>query len=426
MGEIVHWLAVFLGASPLATVATVFIFDIPRDLLSITGLGLSRLRRSVRETPSGLVSAQSGISDVTVVIPSFNNAEGVLVSLASLRRQRLSPERVIVVCDGSTDRSVAVLSALRDRGDIDMLVVNDRRMGRATAGNIALQYVQSDYVLFIDCDTRLDPEAIAALRARMADRPATAACSGNIMVANHAASLWTGLQQLEYMTAIDFGREFADTFGAVACCSGALTLYRTATFAATGGFSSGSGEDLATTLRLRRAGHEVHFEAAAWAYTNAPETLPGLIRQRLRWDRDAFRIQILQFHQLRKQGAGEPLANTLQRYDYVLFTLVPTLLMPLFLPILTRVPGEQLPAFLAGGYLFLVMIAAITLAPVLIGYRGPVPIFQVLLLPVFPFYQGILMKLVRLYAYLSEAIGHASVHDGYLPARVRQRLNGRH
>ncbi|MDR9454030.1 MAG: hypothetical protein RI542_08895, partial [Wenzhouxiangella sp.] len=146
---------------------------------------------------------------------------------------------------------------------------------------------------------------------------------------------------------------------------------------------------------------------------------------RLRWDRDAFRIQIVQFHQLRKQRGNESLANTIQRYDFILFTFLPTLMMPLFLPILTRVPSDVLPSFLAGGYIFLVLLAAVILAPVFIGYRGQVSVFQLMLLPIFPLYQGIFMKIVRLYAYLSEAIFHASAHDGYVPARLRRRFEGK-
>jgi len=423
MFDVPYLLGVFFGAAPLATLATVFIFDVPRDLLALAGVALARGRKLGKRQGETLTAGHDG--DVTVIIASLNDPEGVLLSLESLRAQDLPPARVIVFSDGSTDCSVAVLSTLQRRGEIDLVVVNDFRLGRAAAGNVALRYVETEFVLFIDSDTRLEPGAIAALRRRLLTRPEAAVCSGNISVSNHKDSIWAGLQQLEYMISIDFGREFSDTLGAVACCSGALSMYRSTMLQDAGGFSSGSGEDLATTLRLRRMGYEVHFEADAWARTAVPSTLSGLIDQRLRWDRDAFRIQVVQFHQFRKQGANEPLANSIQRYDFVLFTFLPTLMMPLFLPILTHVPADLLPSFLAGGYVFLMLLAALILAPVFIGYRGQVSVFQLLLLPIFPLYQGIFMKGVRLYAYFSEAIFHASARDRYVPARVRQRLNGK-
>jgi len=417
MHEITALLAAFLGASPAATAATVFVFDIPRDLLSLTGLALNH-RRGEQDPARGLQADQ-----VTLVIPVVNDPEGLLVSLQSIRAQQRPPAQVIVVSDGSTDHTNAVLTALHARGDIDRLIINDRRLGRGVSGNVALHFVQTAFVMFIDCDTRLAPTALAALQRRLTERPHAGACSGNIAINNHRASLWTALQQLEYMVAIDFGREFADDFNAMTCCSGALSMYRTRHLQAIGGYSPGSGEDLGTTLRFRRAGYEVHFEADAWAYTNAPESLPALIRQRLRWDRDAFRLQILQYRQWKKQSARERLGNTLQRYDYILFTFLPTLMLPFLVPIIASVPTVQRPAFLAGGYIFLVSVAVLTLAPAFIAYRGRTPVFLLFLLPIYPAYQGVMMKAVRLYAYLSEAVGHASRGDRYVPARIRARLD---
>lgn len=417
MHEITALLAAFLGASPAATAITVFVFDIPRDLLSLTGLALSHRRDNAN--PVDDVCA----NQVTLVIPVVNDAEGVLVSLQSIRRQQSPPAQIIVVSDGSTDNTTAVLTNLHARGEIDRLIINDRRLGRGVAGNVALQFIQTEFVMFIDCDTRLAPTALAALQRRLVERPDAGACSGNIAINNHRASLWTALQQLEYMVAIDFGREFADNFNAMACCSGALSMYRTRLLQAIGGFSPGSGEDLGTTLRFRRAGFEVHFEAGAWAYTNAPVSLAALIRQRLRWDRDAFRLQILQYRQWKKQSARERLGNTLQRYDYLVFTFLPTIMLPFLLPIIASVPSTQRPAFLAGGYLFLVAVAVFTLAPAFIAYRGRTTGFLLLLLPIYPAYQGVMMKAVRLYAYLTEAVGHASRGDPYVPARIRARLD---
>lgn len=413
--ELMALFGAFLGASPFATAATVFIFDIPRDLLSLTGLAVARKR-------SKAVAAPTVRADISILIPVHNDAEGVLVSLRSIRRQTVKPVQIIVVSDGSTDNTNVVLSRLHERGDIDRLIINDKRLGRGVSGNVALQYVRTEFLIFIDCDTRLDAGALAALHRRLSERPQAAVCSGNIGINNHRASIWTALQQLEYMVAIDFGREFMDSFNAMACCSGAFSMFRTEKLRHMGGFSPGSGEDLGTTLRFRRAGHEVHFEADAWSYTNAPESLRALVSQRLRWDRDAFRIQILQYRQWKKQSLKESLGNTLQRYDYLLFTLLPTFLMPFLLPIIASIPGPERAAFISGGYLFLVTVAIFTLAPAFIAYRGRTPAFLLLLLPIYPAYQGVMMKAVRLYAYLTEAVFHASKHDHYVPARVRSRL----
>lgn len=419
MIDLMALFGVFFGASPAATALTVFVFDIPRDILSLTGLAIGRRRSNTH-------SFAEATEDTTVVIPAHNDAEGVLVTLQGINQQTLRPKKIIVISDGSTDNTNAVLANLYERGQIDMLIISDRRLGRGAAGNVALQYVETELVAFIDCDTALQSNALSHLRHRLVMRPEAAQCSGNIAIRNHKASLWTAFQQLEYMVAIDFGREFSDALNAITCCSGACSMFRTTLLKRIGGFSAGSGEDLSTTLRFRRAGYEVHFEADAWAYTDAPVSMRALIRQRLRWDRDAFRIQILQYRQWRKQSVKESLGNTLQRYDYILFTFLPTFMLPFLFLIIANVPAAEQTAFVIGGYLFLMTVAVFTLAPAFLAYRGRTPAFLLLLLPIYPGYQGILMKGVRLYAYLTEAVFHASKHDHFVPARLRSHLDRTH
>lgn len=188
-----------------------------------------------------------------------------------------------------------------------------------------------------------------------------AAISGNIGIRNEGASLWTSIQQIEYMIAIDFGRSFLDRFNAIACCSGAMTLFDAVALRKIGGFNAGSGQDLDVTLRLREAGHRVSFASRAWALTDGPETFAGLVQQRLRWDRDAIRIHIFQHHQLRKASNRESLGNTIQRYDFINFTLFPTLLLPFFFWGLFQVPGALLPDFLLAAYLLMLGVAAVIL-----------------------------------------------------------------
>lgn len=186
-------LITFFQTSPVATALTVFIFDLPRDFLSFMGLALSRRRHASQVSKESLPQ----LEDVTVVIPVFNDVEGVLVSLRSVTQQCSRPGRIMVISDGSTDYTNPILASLKNRGEIDTLIINERRLGRAASGNVALQYVDTDFVAFIDCDTKLAPNALMALRNRLKERPNAGVCSGNIGVENHRSSLWTALQELE-------------------------------------------------------------------------------------------------------------------------------------------------------------------------------------------------------------------------------------
>lgn len=406
---------VLLATQPWLAFIIVLVFDIPRDTLSFVITGSHRFLRRFEQRR--IVDD----ADIAVVIPALNSPSGLLTALHTLGKQTIRPRQVIAIDDGSSDETGAVLAYAKANGLVDVAIFNDRRAGVSGACNKALLFVKCRHVLFLDCDTELAPTALAELATRM-ESTGAAAISGNIGIRNEGASLWTSIQQIEYMIAIDFGRSFLDRFNAIACCSGAMTLFDAVALRKIGGFNAGSGQDLDVTLRLREAGHRVSFASRAWALTDGPETFAGLVQQRLRWDRDAIRIHIFQHHQLRKASNRESLGNTIQRYDFINFTLFPTLLLPFFFWGLFQVPGALLPDFLLAAYLLMLGVAAVNLSVVYASYRGAVRPFHLLLLPLFPLYQGILMKAVRLYAFLSETIWRASKSDGFVPARVRAQI----
>lgn len=405
----------FVATQPWLAFVLVLVFDVPRDTLSFLNIAVERF--VFRKQTVAVVND----ADIAIVVPVLNNPGGMLAALHAIRNQTIRPRQVIAIDDGSSDETGAILADARMRGLVDIAIVNNRRMGVSGGCNKALLFVTSPYVLFLDCDTELAPDALAELVTRMQEMNA-AAVAGNIAIRNEAESLWTSIQQIEYMIAIDFGRTFLDHFNAIACCSGAMTLFDTAALRAIGGFGAGSGQDLDVTLRLREAGHRISFAPRAWAWTDAPRTFAALVRQRLRWDRDAIRIHIFQHHQLRRFKRWENLGNTIQRYDFINFTLFPTLLLPVFFIGILQVPEGQLGGFLLAGYVLMISVTTLNFAAVLAAYRGPVRPYHLLLLPIFPVYQGIVMKAVRFYAFLSETVWHASRFDGFVPARIRMQL----
>src|SRR5207247_3542964 len=80
-----------------------------------------------------------------------------------------------------------------------------------------------------------------------------------------------------------------------------------------------------------RLGYLIRFVPDAWAETDGPTTGISLLRQRARWDRDALRIRFLMYGELSLFHRFERLPDTLQRLDFIVFDLVPTLSLPLYL-----------------------------------------------------------------------------------------------
>jgi cellulose synthase/poly-beta-1,6-N-acetylglucosamine synthase-like glycosyltransferase len=113
-------------------------------------------------------------------------------------------------------------------------------------------------LLTVDADTVFEPEAVARLAGAFTDARAGGA-SGNIAISNEGASIWTGLQSVEYLMSISAGKSILDIVGAIACLSGACAMYRRDVFMRLGGLDVGPGEDLEFSLRLRRLGYRIRF-----------------------------------------------------------------------------------------------------------------------------------------------------------------------
>src|SRR3954454_23619387 len=335
MSEMVEVLA---GTSLFLLAFSLLIFDIPRYTLSLVSLALFS---SKRRSAGGTVCQAT----VSVIIPTFNGGSGLAPSISSLRRQTLRPVEIIVVDDGSTDETRAVAERARAQGQVDMVICHGTRCGRSAAINAAARFASGELLLTVDADTVFEPDAVARLASIFSD-PRVGGASCNIAIRNEGDSIWTGLQSVEYLMSISAGRSILDVVGAIACLSGACSMYRRDVFMRQGGLDVGPGEDLEFSLRLRRLGYLIRFAPDAWAETDGPAGGVSLLRQRARWDRDALRIRFMMYGELSFFHRYERLPDTLQRLDFILFDLVPTLSFPFYLVYVVVLFGPNAVFFL--------------------------------------------------------------------------------
>jgi cellulose synthase/poly-beta-1,6-N-acetylglucosamine synthase-like glycosyltransferase len=340
-----------------------------------------------------------------------------------LRRQTLRPVEIIVVDDGSTDDTRTIAERARALGLVDIVICHGTRCGRSAAINAAARFARGDLLLTVDADTVFEPTAVARIAAVFSDaRVGGASC--NIAITNQHDSIWTGLQSIEYLMSISAGKSILDVVGAIACLSGACSMYRREAFLRHGGLDVGPGEDLEYSLRLRRLGYLIRFVPDAWAETEGPAKGMSLLRQRARWDRDALRVRFMMYGELRFFHRLERLPDTLQRLDFIVFDLIPTLTLPFYLIYVVLVFGENAAVFLAAIYVLLLWISIFNIALAFalfnrsIGFRGLGTAL------IFPFYQGVYMKFARFLSYSSEILFATSRHDDFVPPRVRRALFG--
>ncbi len=218
---------------------------------------------------------------VSVLIPAFNEAR---VIGESVRRVLVSEDvriEVIVVDDGSTDGTSAIVrQAFPDDPRVRVLTLENG--GKARALNEALRLARGDVIVALDADTQFEKTTIARLSRWFAD-PGVGAVAGNAKVGNRV-NLVTRWQSVEYVTAQNLERRALTRCDAITVVPGAVGAWRRAALDAVGGYPTDTlAEDQDLTIAIQRAGWGIEYDVEAVAWTEAPETFRALARQRFRW-----------------------------------------------------------------------------------------------------------------------------------------------
>ena len=218
---------------------------------------------------------------VSVVIPAYNEERVVVRTVQSLLAQAYAGLEIVVVDDGSADgTSQAVARAFADNPIVRLITKPNG--GKASALNLGTARATGEIIVAVDADTVLAPGAVHALVAPLADRR-VGAVAGNAKVGNRV-NLVTRWQAVEYITSQNLDRRAFAQLNCITVVPGAIGAWRRALVLDVGGFSGQTmAEDQDLTLRMLRGGWRIAYADKAIAYTEAPDTLQGLSRQRFRW-----------------------------------------------------------------------------------------------------------------------------------------------
>jgi cellulose synthase/poly-beta-1,6-N-acetylglucosamine synthase-like glycosyltransferase/peptidoglycan/xylan/chitin deacetylase (PgdA/CDA1 family)/spore germination protein YaaH len=218
---------------------------------------------------------------VSVVIAAFNEAKVIRRTIETVLGGVYKDLEVVVVDDGSTDGTAEVArAAFHD--DPRVRVVTKENGGKASALNRGLELAEGEVIVALDADTLFDRWTIARLVRHFAD-PLVGAVAGNVKVGN-ATNLLTRWQAIEYITSQNFDRRAHDLLNCITVVPGAVGAWRREAIEQAGGYSSQTlAEDTDLTWTIRKLGYRIVTENEALAYTEAPDGLRALARQRFRW-----------------------------------------------------------------------------------------------------------------------------------------------
>jgi len=248
-------------------------------LLVVGSLAFAQFVRSKRR--QRLHAGATYAPFVSVIVPAYNEEMVIEATIRSLLASNYDSYEIIVVDDGSQDNTSKVVTE-KFADDERVRLITVANSGKAEALNTGLLLAKGEVIIALDADTLFVPQTIGALAHRFYDH-AMGAIAGNAKVGNRI-NLVTRWQALEYITSQNMDRRAFASLNCITVVPGAVGAWRRDLLEQAGGFSSDTlAEDQDLTLRIRRMGYKIGYEEAAIAWTEAPDRLRTLARQRFRW-----------------------------------------------------------------------------------------------------------------------------------------------
>ncbi len=269
---------------------------------------------------------------IALLAPAYNEALTIAESVRSLLSLHYPSFEVIVVNDGSRDETLQVLIDTFELRPIQrhyeqavahaqirgvygavhqprLIVVDKENGGKADALNAGINVSRAPIFCSMDADSLLEPDALLrAVRPFVEDPERTVAVGGTVRIANGCTishgrvlevrpprNLLALLQTVEYLRAFLMARLAWSRINALTIISGAFGLFRRARVIEAGGYTHGTvGEDMELVVKLhrlmrdKRLPYRIAFVPEPVCWTEAPEDLWVLGRQRARWHRGAL------------------------------------------------------------------------------------------------------------------------------------------
>ena len=264
------------------TLQWVFLIGIALGLGRLIFIGALAFAQWLRSRRRQQTHAGEGYAPfVSVIVPAFNEELVIKKTISSLLASDYERYEIIVVDDGSRDKtSEIVRESFSHTDQVKLLTITN--VGKAAALNFGLRYAGGEIVIALDADTLFAPQTIGALAHRFYD-PKMGAVAGNAKVGNRR-NIVTRWQALEYITSQNMDRRAFASLNCITVVPGAVGAWRRDLLEKAGGFPADTlAEDQDLTLGIRRLGYDIGYEENAIAWTEAPDRLGTLAKQRFRW-----------------------------------------------------------------------------------------------------------------------------------------------
>ncbi len=198
------------------------------------------------------------LPSVTLAIPCFNTESFILPALESIQDQSIAPKEILIIDDGSSDNTRAVVEKFSNIH----LIVHEQNRGIAASRNSAWQAATGDIIVFMDADGIADSHFIAKLLIQYIDDSVAGVGGRGIeVIQNNIYDRWR--KEILFQHWGEFFHE--DVYFLFGLCSS----YRRTILQEVNGFNplfQTSGEDMDIGFRIRKAGYRLAYAPDAIIY----------------------------------------------------------------------------------------------------------------------------------------------------------------
>ncbi|ADQ47022.1 glycosyl transferase family 2 [Caldicellulosiruptor kronotskyensis 2002] len=329
MRHIINWFSWFVSYYVLV-LNTIYAILI---LISFFGI-VSYWRNKIKGRIVEIVSSDFA-PPVSLLVPAYNEEETIAKSVKSFLQIEYPEYEVVVINDGSKDGTLDVLKNEFDLYIVDrkfrkilstkeikaiyyskkysnLIVVDKENGGKADALNAGINVCTYPYVCSLDADSILERDSIAKVMQPFFDNPYEVVATtgivrivngseldsfGNIKKLKLPSSSLARFQIIEYLRAFLGARKGLSMIGSLVIASGAFAAFNKNAIIKVGGFSDRTvGEDMEIVVKLRKNSYKegalgrVEFVPDPIVWTQCPETLKDLSKQRRRWQRGLCQV----------------------------------------------------------------------------------------------------------------------------------------
>ena len=220
---------------------------------------------------------------VSILVPCYNEENHIQETIDYLLKTNYPNFEIIAVNDGSSDNTGKILKDIQSKHKNIRVIEFAKNQGKAIGLNSAAMISNGEYLICIDGDAILDPNAITWMMSHFLNGPRVGAVTGNPRIRNRS-SLLGKIQIGEFSAIVGMIKRAQRIYGRVFTVSGVIAAFRKSAIHKIGYWHTDMvTDDIDISWRLELNHWNIRYEPNAICWMLVPETMKGLWKQRLRW-----------------------------------------------------------------------------------------------------------------------------------------------